>query len=133
MNIKNVQPNYVQLFNNHFFEFVEDIENVFPNNNDIVVTKNTLLLLKKANPKLIAKIWHDYIGLKYETEIVSGDITFFINKDYSSDLSKMDYSEKITEAIDKLREPIKLMSEMNQQKSMKYIQNLTTLAKLCVC
>jgi hypothetical protein len=124
--------NFVTVFNNHFFEFVEDIENVFPNNSDIVVTKNSLLALRKTNPKLLVKIWGNYIVNKYETEIEAGDITFFINKDYSSDLSNMDYSDKITEAIDRLREPIKLMSKENQQKSMKYIQNLTKLAKMCI-
>jgi hypothetical protein len=122
----------VTIFNNHFFEFVEDIENVFPDNADILVTKNTLLTIKKANPKMLVKIWGTFIVNKYEKEIQEGNITFFIDKDYSNDLSHMDYSDKITEAIDRLREPIKQMSVENQKKSMKYIQNLTELAKLCL-
>jgi len=123
--------NLVTVFNNHFFEFVEDVENVFPENPDILVTKNTLLTIKKANPKMLVKIWDKFIVNKYEKEIEEGNIDFFINKDYSHDLSHMEYSDKITEAIDRLRDPIKQMSVENQKKSMKYIQNLTKLAKMC--
>ena len=123
--------NLVAIFNNHFFEFVEDVENVFPDNPDILVTKNTLLTIKKANPKILVKIWNKFIVNKYDKEIEEGNIDFFIHKDYSHDLSNMDYSDKITEAIDRLREPIKQMNKENQEKSMKYIQNLTKIAKMC--
>jgi len=54
---------------------------------------------------------------------------FFIEKDYSVDLSKAEYSGKIMEGIDRLREPIKNMTLENRDKTMKYIQNLT---KLCI-
>ena len=122
--------NLVAIFNNHFFEFVEDVENVFPDNPDILVTKNTLLTIKKANPKILVKIWNKFIVNKYDKEIEEGNIDFFIDKDYSHDLSNMDYSDKITEAIDRLREPIKQMNKENQEKSMKYIQNLTKIANI---
>jgi hypothetical protein len=58
-----------------------------------------------------------------------GNISFFIDKDYANDLTNAENSDKIIEAINRLRNPVKMMSEESQQKSMKYIQNLT---KLCV-
>jgi hypothetical protein len=48
---------------------------------------------------------------KYRVEIESGDIEFFINKDYNNDIASSPYSDKITEAIDRLRNPIKLMEK----------------------
>jgi hypothetical protein len=75
---------------------------------------------------MIIKIWKTHIVDKYVKQIQEGDISFFINKDYSQDLS----STKIMEAIDRLRAPIKEMSLENQQKTMKYIQNLTQLSIL---
>jgi hypothetical protein len=123
--------NLVNIFNNHFFEFVEDIQNVFPNDSDILLTKNTLLTIRKANPKMLVKIWSSFIVSKYETEIEEGNLSFFIDKDYSNDVSHIDNSDKIISSINRLREPIKQMSAENQEKSMKYIQNLTKLSKLC--
>jgi len=77
---------------------------------------------------MIVKIWNSFIVSKYNNEIESGDISFFLNKDYSQDLSN---AKHIMDAIDRLREPIKQMSSEEQAKTMKYIQNLTKLAKMC--
>ena len=123
--------NLITTFNDHFVEFVTDIQNVFPEDHDILVAKNSLIAIRKANPKMIVKIWNNYIVGNYRTQIEQGDLSFFINKDYSSDLANSDNSNKIMESINRLRGPIKMMSEENQQKTMKYIQNLTKLALLC--
>ena len=63
-------------------------------------------------------------------KIEDGDINFFLTKDYASDLSRNDNSDKIMESIDRLRNPVKEMSPENQAKTMKYIQNLSKLAML---
>ena len=80
---------------------------------------------------MIVKIWNTFIVSKYKSEIEAGNIEFFINKDYSQDVSTTSNSDKIMESIDRLRDPIKNMSADNQAKVMKYIQNLTKLAQLC--
>jgi len=122
--------NILSAFNEHFMEFINDIQNVFPEDHDILVAKNSLLTIKKANPKLIVKIWNAYIVNKYKSQIENGDIGFFIDKDYSQDVTNYEHSGKIIESINRLREPIKNMSSENQQKTMKYIQNLTKLAQM---
>jgi hypothetical protein len=123
--------NILTAFNDHFIEFVSDVQNVFPQDPDILSTKNMLITIRKANPKMIVKIWSTFIVSKYKDEIEAGNIDFFINKDYSQDVSSASNSDKIMDAIDRLREPIKKMSPENQAKTMKYIQNLTKLAQLC--
>ena len=122
--------NILSAFNDHFVEFVTDIQNVFPEDHDILVAKNSLLAIRKANPKMIVKIWNTYIVGKYKSEIEKGDITFFINKDYSQDLVYANNPDKIIESIDRLRMPIKSMNPEEQAKTMKYIQNLTKLASM---
>ena len=122
--------NILSAFNDHFVEFVTDIQNVFPEDHDILVAKNSLLAIRKANPKMIVKIWNTYIVGKYKSEIEKGDIGFFINKDYSQDLVYANNSDKIIESIDRLRMPIKSMNSAEQAKTMKYIQNLTKLASI---
>jgi hypothetical protein len=118
-------------FNDHFFEFVNAIQEIFPDDHDLLVSKNSLMLVRKANPKMIVKIWNAYVVGKYKSEIEAGNLDFFINKDYSGDFANAHNSDKIIEAIDRFRQPIKNMSEQNKLKSIKYIQNLTKLAALC--
>jgi len=123
--------NILTAFNDHFLEFVNDVQNVFPDDEAILTAKNAFLVARKANPKLIVKIWKTFIVSKYKSEIESGNIEFFINKDYTNDVSTSIYSDKITESIDRLRDPIKHMNPEDQLKAMKYIQNLTKLSELC--
>ena len=123
--------NILTAFNDHFIEFVSDIQNVFPEDADILTAKNALITIRKANPKMIVKIWNAYIVGKYKPEIESGNLEFFMNKDYSQDVSGASNSDKIMDSINRLREPIKHMTPESQAKTMKYIQNLTKLAAMC--
>lgn len=123
--------NILTAFNDHFIEFVNDVHCVFPDDADILATKNALTTIRKLNPRMIVKIWNSFIVSKYKSEIEAGNIEFFVNKDYSQDVSVSNNSDKIMESIDRLREPIKNMSLENQAKVMKYIQNLSKLSQLC--
>ena len=123
--------NILTAFNDHFLEFVNDVHAVFPEDADILSAKNSLITIRKANPKMIVKIWNTFIVGKYKAEIEAGDLDFFMNKDYSADLSVSQNNDKIMESINRLRDPIRNMGPDNQAKVLKYIQNLTKLAELC--
>ncbi len=116
-------------FNDHFTEFIQDIVDVFPDNVDVAKAKKSMFLLRKANPRLIIGIWNKYVSLKYATQIDNGEIEFFTEKDYGEDTTNMDNSAEVVNAINRIREPVRMMSPENQLKTMKYIQNLK---KLCV-
>ena len=122
--------NILQAFNDHFFEFVKDVENVFPNDEDILVAKNSLITIRKANPKMIIKIWTQFVVGKYKPEIEKGDIDFFINKDYSEDLSYLQNSKSVLNAIDTLRGQIRDMNDANRNHSLEYIRNLCKLSNM---
>jgi len=115
-------------FNDHFIEFVNDIVTVFPEDPDILSAKNSFILIRKANPKMIIKIWQSYVINKYGPEIEKGNIDFFINKDYGDDLTNTGNLDKIVEAIDRLRNPVKMMNTEERTKVMKYMQNLQKLS-----
>lgn len=115
-------------FNDHFVEFVEDVERVFPDDNDISTVKESFIQMRKANPRLVIKAFNEYFLNKYRREIESGNIDFFIKKDYNTDLSVVGDSDYILKKIDVLRNPVKNMKEEDQNKVIKYIQNLS---KLC--
>ena len=111
--------NILTAFNDHFIDFVSDIQSVFPNDPDILATKTALSAVRKANPKMIVKIWNAYVVGKYKTEIEAGNIDFFINKDYASDVSSASNSDKIMDSINRLREPIKQMTPEDQAKTIR--------------
>jgi hypothetical protein len=117
----------VKGFNKHFEEFVEDVQSIFPKDDEIVTMKSLMFLIKKTNPRLIMENWNAYISTPYKEPIENGDISFFINKDYSVDVTMTD---NISNFIERLRGYVRNMTEENQQKSMKYIQNLCNLTKL---
>jgi hypothetical protein len=115
-------------FFNQFTDFVEDIQGVFPDNADIDSAKTALVLIKKTNPRILLNAWTTYIVEPYNDQIEKGDIGFFLDKDYTRDLEYM--GNAVMQKVDTLRGPIRDMGDDNQAKSMKYIQNLTKLAKL---
>ena len=118
----------MKAFLNQFTEFVEDVQSVFPDNVDIDSAKTALMLMKKTNPRMLMNAWVTYIVGPYTEKIEKGDIGFFLDKDYTQDLEYM--GNAVMQKVDALRGPVREMGAENQAKSMKYIQNLTKLAKL---
>ena len=117
-------------FNNHLNEFFNDVVNIFPDNLDIKIAQSSLSTMRKANPRLIVSIWREHIVSKYEKEIIEGNIDFFLEKDYNSDLKTTDNASTILEKINSLKDPIKNMGNDNKNKTITYIQNLTKLCNL---
>ena len=123
-------PNYLAIFNDHFIEFIDDVISVFPENVDLLAAKNGLIMLKRANPKLlISKFYLNFVA-KFRPQIDAGDLDFFTKKDYNGEVKEYQLSDKISESIDKLREPIRIMGDSDKAKSVQYVQNLSKLAEL---
>jgi len=119
----------MRAFNNHFFDFMEDIITIVPDNSDLPVSRDSFVMIKKANPTAIIKAWYFYIYKPYGNVIAGGDITFFFEKDYSEDISHLSNADNIMQIIDTIRQPIREMGDTNKAHSMKYIQNLTELSR----
>lgn len=123
-------------FLNQFFEFVNDIQRLFPDSVDIATAKNSLTMLRTANPSIAIKFWKSYICTNYATKIQEGDIAFFLTKDYRDDFlnngTSVEGIEPIMEAINRFREPLRDLDASNKQIVLQYLQNLTTLAEMYV-
>jgi hypothetical protein len=120
----------MKAFNDHFIEFLDDIRRVFPDDTDIATVRNSLIAMRKANPKLIILTFKESVSGVYHEEIDRGDLEFFINKDYGADMGAGGVSNAVLEKIDCLREPVRQMNKNDQDKAIKYIQNLTKLCDL---
>ena len=119
-------------FNDHFLQFVEDIRTVFPDNTDIVAVILALTTLRKANPRLIMLSFKEHVVSFYRKEIENGDINFFIDNDYKNDLTRVGVkpTNQVLEKIECLKGPIREMDKNDQDKVIKYMQNLTKLSDL---
>lgn len=120
----------LSLFNNHLIEFFNDVLNIFPENTDILTSKNSIMAVKKMNPSIVIKIWKKYIALPYQKQIEANDVTFFIGKDYANDLVNSKNPDATLEMINRLRDPVSKMNPSDQDKTMKYIKNLTKMSMM---
>ena len=125
----NMNIQVVKIFNEIFFNFVNLISKTFPNDLDITIAKNKLYAIKKINPKMFIKIWKKHITDKYRDSIKEGNIDYFIEKNYSDDLNKVNNSERVMKSINRLREPIKKMDKSRQDMAMLFIQDLSKISE----
>jgi hypothetical protein len=118
----------MKTFNSHFFEFIDDILLIFPENIDLLTAKKSFETIKRANPTAILKAWFSFVYSPYVSQIESGNISFFFEKNYAEDLSILNNGNEIMKMIDSFRDPVKNMSDVNKQHTMKYIQNLSKIS-----
>jgi hypothetical protein len=120
----------LRAFNKLFFELIDDIISVYPDNVEMLTARESFLTFKKMNPTSIVKVWFSGVYSKYKTEIDAGNLAFFTEKDYSGDLngSNVNNSQNVLNMIDKVREPIKNMNAQNSAQVTKYIQGLSKLS-----
>ena len=127
-----MKQEYLKAFNNQLTELLEEILKIFPGHVDIISLKNTMYTVRRANPSILIKAWHEYIFTPYADKIYSGDLDYFLNKDYTNDTRDLTSSKKTRaiESINMIKEPIKNMDNENKIISMQYISNITKLSDL---
>ena len=118
----------LKAFNKQFFDFLEDIITVIPENKDLLISRMYFQTIKSANPTTLIKVWYEYVYKPYADVIKDGDIYFFLHKDYSSDIQIN--KEYITKVIDEsLRQPLLGMDETNKKHCIDYANVLNDLSK----
>ncbi len=117
-------------FNKNFFQFLEEILFVFPDNEEIQVAQNSFETIKRANPSAIIKAWYKFVYIPYNSQLEQGDLDYFLQKDYSEDLENLKNSNRVMQVIDALRTPLSGMSPSNKQTSVEYLKTLCKLSAL---
>lgn len=121
----------LKAFTKHLIEFTDEIKAVFPNDVDLRTGVIFLEGLIKINPKSVIIGWKECINDQYKDQILTGDLEYFIAKDYNKDLEGYGKGKSnILKTINSFRHKIKNMGDTNKEKSMKYVQNLTKLCNM---
>lgn len=118
----------LKTFNNQLFAFLDDVISILPDK-EIMKSRKKIETIKFAKPSLTIQIWYMFIEKPYHDEIEKGDPRFFLEKDYSQDLTQMENAEQIMNVIDtSLREPLSRMDEVNKLHCCNYIKVLSKLS-----
>lgn len=120
----------LEIFITQLNDFFQDIYRVFENDKKILFAKDAIFAFSKINPKKTIKIWKYYAVDPYREQIDKRDFTFFLEKDYSEDVSYLAFKDSIIAKIDELRCVIKDMEQNNIDKAIKYVENLVKLCDL---
>ena len=80
---ESIKPQVLQEFNNQFFEFVDDIQRLFPEQPEIKTTKMFVSLASKVKPTCVMEFVKGYIITPYGSYIKEGNLDFFSNNDFS--------------------------------------------------
>ncbi len=117
-------------FNTLLFSFVDDIITIFPEQEDIATAKTSMMSFKQMNPSLLIKSWYKMVYVPYANVIDAGDVSFFFDKDYSSDLQNVPNGKELMKMIDKVRGPIRSMDETNRGHCAEYVLKLSKLSEM---
>jgi len=117
-------------FNNHLTELLESLIEILPENKELKTALASITSIRKANPKLIIMSWKHYVLDKYEENIMSGNVKYFLEKDYTEDVKDTGDSANILEKIVVIKDTMKGLDKVNLDKTISYLQNLTKLCKV---
>jgi len=119
----------MKTFNKQLFDFFDDIIRIVDINDEVKVARVYFETLRKANPSILLKVWHKKITVPYGGIIEEGNVAFFLEKDYSSDIVNIPNAREVVRIIDtSLRDPIRGMDDVNKAHCMRYVQLLSRLS-----
>lgn len=106
-----------------FNGFLNELSQLYPEDVDFPVFKQTLALLKTTNPMLVVHIIRDEVLSKYADKIKARDESFFMNHSYD------EHKEVSLDIMEKLKGYISSMSPSTKECVWKYIEILTQLCE----
>ena len=99
---------------------------------DLLTARNFISNYRKINPKSIIMAWKWYVSDRYRDQILSGELHYFLNKDYKNDIVDASFNniEEMLDIVEKIRDFVKQLQKKDQNKALKYLQNLIKLSDM---
>jgi len=108
----------LKAFNNHLDEFADDFILLFPNESRLESGHAILKQIIENKPETLINLWKEKVNKIYQKDIETGDVEFWLNKDFKGGI------------IEEIQSKLKTMADGDKVKTVKYIQNLTKLCNL---
>jgi hypothetical protein len=109
---------WLKCFNDKFEEFVKELIELYPDDKDFKILKNSFNLLKMADFRKPFSLFIVY-SVDYESYVMNKDETFFLNHDY--DEIKQGDSNFTDTLMMKLKGYWKTLTEENKEIIWKYL------------
>jgi len=122
---------YSTSFNTKFIELITKLTVLFPDNDTIGIALSSYISAKKINPTIAIKLWHQYVS-KYYDIIYSGNINYFLDKDFTEDVSNLDQKtakQVLTMIDDSVRTPMKSLCGTDLNICTEFVISLCKLAE----
>jgi hypothetical protein len=117
----------ISKFNTTIKELVRDLINVFPEDSDFQMVQLGLTAAVIADETVVQKKFHEEVS-KYDTQILSKDEAFFLNKNYE-ELQNAGIADRL---ITKVKSYWQQLDTHNREMVWKYLKVLVLLdRKIC--
>lgn len=105
-----------------FQGFMNELCEMYPNDEDFGTFLTTLKLMRSTNPSLVPKYIYEHTN-QFEKEIMSKDESFFMNYSF------VEYGESVDlDIFSKLKQYLQTMDGKSKENVWKYVQNIFKLA-----
>lgn len=119
---------HLEAFNLLNINFLDFVEECFPNNFHIKIMNSAIRALIISAPEVNVKTWKACTFSKYRYEILQRDLDIFTSSKYKEQTEEIGLSKLIIDILSVLRKPIE---ELSSEKKEKISDYLIKLLKLC--
>jgi len=113
-------------FCNQVVAFIEDISETYPEERDLVLGVQALKLMKQANPRMLHRLFMEYLPINVQERILAEDEVFI--KEHTKSIINSQFSEVMT-LFWVFQKHWENMTETNRQAIWKYLKSLVLLAR----
>lgn len=125
---------YQEAFNNKLLEFLNDLICTFPEvHHDLKTLKHGVNMARNIDPQIPQTFFNERVASKYEDRILAKDDQFFLDHDYTLDLSGLDSKVQgfDLDIIGRLKAMWGNVNAANRETIWKYLHVLLALNKKC--
>lgn len=116
-------PILLKTFFHQFGEVVNQLIEMFPNDQNFKMFKTFLAMLQRTNPTLVISTFYEHVSAKYENQINSRDEEFLIS------YTPAEYGSDVTDVISSLRPHWQSLSDASKDALWQYIYILKEISK----
>lgn len=116
-------PILLKTFFHQFGEVVNQLIEMFPNDQNFKMFKTFLAMLQRTNPTLVISTFYEHVSTKYENQINSRDEEFLIS------YTPAEYGSDVTDVISSLRPHWQSLSDASKDALWQYIYILKEISK----